>query len=38
MRWIAPQFARCARPNENTVYAAEEFNFRVQKLEIQPAR
>jgi hypothetical protein len=27
-----------ACPNENTLYAAEELNYRVQKLEVQPAR
>jgi DNA-binding beta-propeller fold protein YncE len=27
-----------ACPNENTLYAAEELNFRVQKLEVQPSR
>jgi len=26
-----------ACPNENTLYAAEELNYRVQKLEVQPA-
>jgi hypothetical protein len=27
-----------ACPSENTLYAAEELNYRVQKLEVQPAR